>query len=205
LGENLWPWESQRWTELVFCVFSASTGPEVAPEAVREATHLLEKGHLIDIQVLGGLDPSGGGKDAAHPTLAAMQVILKNYGFSEEEIHLAVSVLCRLAAGMKAKFDGKVQKCLRKYGMAMLKEIERDFAVPASDGEPAQRAIALWLQNVLNLPLAVPDEISEKACALLQTDYPTLIRAADEIDVNVALLDNVLRSYWQQEIEIGQD
>ena len=205
LGENLWPWESQRWTELVFCILNASTRPEVSPDSIREAARVLEKSHLIDIAVLGSLDPVKEKKDSSHPHVVAVQAILKNFGFAEDEIQTAVATMCQLAAGFKKNYEGKVQKCLRRYGMNMLKEMERDFPVQASNAETARTAITQWFQNVLNLPLPAPDEISDKACKMLQTDYKALIQAADDIDVNVALLDNILRAYWQREIEIGGD
>jgi hypothetical protein len=205
LGENLWPWESQRWTELVFCILNASTRPEVAPESIREVARVLEKSHLIDIAVLGSLDPYKEKKDSSHPHVVAMEAILKNYGFAEDEIQTAVTIMCQMAAGFKNKFGGKVQKCLRQYGMNLLKEMERDFPVQASNAKTARTAFTQWFQNVLNLPLPAPDEISDKACKMLRTDYVALIQAADDIDVNVALLDNILRAYWQREIEIGEE
>jgi hypothetical protein len=204
LGENLWPWETQRWTELVSCVLSASTKPEVAPESIREAAHVLEKGHLVDIDQLSELVSADGELDAEHPILMAVFAVLSNYGFSDEEIESAVIVLCCLADSIKKIYDGKIQKCLRKYGAEMLKGMEKEFAVPESEADILHAALAFWLQNAQNMPLPMPDEVTDWACGMLRTDYKALVRAADELDINVALLDNVLRSYWQQEIEIGR-
>ena len=114
-----------------------------------------------------------------------------------------VTAICEAAAGFSDHFDGKVQKYLRHYGELMLRQLSESFSFSGLDQAAVRHAFALWFQNVLNMPLPMPDRIAHEACEMLGVEYEPLVKAADDVGVNVALLDNVLRAYWQKEIEMG--
>jgi hypothetical protein len=205
IDKHLWPWETQRWHELVFCILTAVAKPEVSPDAIREVTRVMGWAQLLDIELLGDLNPTEPEGQTTDHVLVAMETILLNTGFTTDEAKLATKSICETARGFKRQFEGKVQKFLRHCGNVMLKQVKKSFSFSQLSAAEATRAFSLWFQNTLNMPLPTPDPISDKACELLHVDYASLVKAADEVDVNVAILDNVLRAYWQREIEIGPE
>lgn len=205
VDKHLWPWETQRWHELVFCILTAVAKPDVSPDAIREVTRVLGWARLLDIELLGDLNPADSEGQTTDHTLIAIETILLNTGFTTDEAKLATKSICEAAKGFKGRFEGKAQKFLRHCGDLMLEQVKENFSFSQLSAAEATRAFSLWFQNTLNLPLPTPDPISDEACELLHVDYASLVKAADEVDVNVAILDNVLRSYWQREIEIGAE
>ncbi len=201
--ESLWPWEARRWEEFVFCILDTVSRQAFAPAALREVAALLGRAHVLEIDRLGGLDPAHNEADAADAYVVTITTVLRNAGFTDDEAGAAAAAICEAAAGFKERYEGKVQKYLRDYGELMLGEIGSAFAFSGLPPADTKRVFAVWLQNVLNMPLACPDAITDQACQRLQVDYGALVKAADEVGVNVALLDNVLRAYWERDIELG--
>jgi hypothetical protein len=203
--EHLWPWETQRWHELVFCILTTVAKPEVSPEAIREVTRVLGWANLLDIEVLGDSNPTDSEEKASDHILIAIETVLLNTGFTSAEAQVATRSICEAARGFKQQFEGKVQKFLRHCGSLILDQVKENFSFSQLSAAEATRAFSLWFQNTLNMPLPTPDPISDEACELLHMDYASLVKAADEVDANVALLDNVLRAYWLQKIEAGTE
>lgn len=199
--QHLWPWETMRWQELVFSLMTTIGEPDVSPETVREVTNALSGWRLLDIESLAGLSPAKNDKDAANPILVSVNTVLQQSGFTSEQANSAVVAMCDAAKGFKEKYEGKVQKYFRKYASLMLDELKDDFYFSKLDNEIVRRAFAIWLQNTLNMPVPVSDPITESVCEKLGIDYEAIIKAADDLDINIALLDDALRKYWEEELE----
>jgi hypothetical protein len=197
-----WIRESERWYELVACILTTVAEPEMAPEAIRELTEMLEWAHLLDIDLLGSLGPIGKEDVDAHPVVVTLTTLLRQGGFNEEESRKVVSAIIEVARGFRKHYQGKVQHYLRQQGERMLEEASKTFAFSQLNSEETHHAFSLWFQNALNIPLPTADPITERACARLGTDYSALVEAADAVGVNVALLDNALRAYWEEELEL---
>lgn len=63
-----------------------------------------------------------------------------------------MTAICEVASSIKEKYGGKVQNYLRKYGTYMLDNIDKAFGF--SQFDDTRRAIAIWLQNILNMPFS---------------------------------------------------
>jgi hypothetical protein len=52
IDPNLWPLETARWHELVYCLLISSVEPEIPPERVREIVRFLAQKNLLDINLI---------------------------------------------------------------------------------------------------------------------------------------------------------
>jgi hypothetical protein len=63
------------------------------------------------------------------------------------------------------------------------------------DQEQVRYAFTLWLQNVLNMPLSLQSRAVETFTNAIGLTSGQLFHAADEMDVNVALVDDLLHHF----------
>ncbi|MDM9384148.1 hypothetical protein QUB80_26075 [Chlorogloeopsis sp. ULAP01] len=201
IDPHLWPWETKRWHELVFCLLTTIAEPEISPETTREVTRALSEWRLLEVDVLAGLNPAKNEQDASNPVLVTIMAILQQSGFDADQARIAVTVICEAASGLKQKYEGKVQKYFRKYGALMLDELAQNFSFTGLNNEDAKKAVSIWLQNTLNMPVPASNPMADKVCEKLGVEYKTLVEVADKLNINVASLDEALRAYWEDELE----
>lgn len=197
LSAYTWPWENLRWDELVFCFLVTIGEPEVSPATCRELIRTFADWHLLEIKVLAGLRPSEPKEPVGHPLWVTMDTLLQRAGFAAEKSSLALTSICEAAYSLVERYEGKIQGYLRRHGMAMLDQLTEDYSFSQIDDAVARRAFAVWFQNTLNMPVPASDPVADRACEQLGVHYDDLVHAADASDVNVALLDDVLRFYWE--------
>lgn len=195
ISKYLWPWEKARWYELVFCILTTIGEPQVLAGTTRRLTNTLSELGLLDLNALARLNPSEEAKEEANSLLVTIDTLLQKVGFTPEKSRSAVTVICEAASSIQEKYDGKVQNYLRKYGTYMLDQIAEDFSFSQFDDAP--RALAIWLQNTLNMPVPASNPLADQACESLCVTYDALVEAANQQDINVALLDDALRAYWE--------
>jgi hypothetical protein len=75
----------------------------------------------------------------------------------------------------------------------MLRDLDRIFEFSALTEAEVRYAFTYWLQNVLNMPLSLIDENVRMFCAQHDLEPEQLFAAADELDVNLALVDDVVQ------------
>jgi len=200
VDQHLWPWETMRWHELVFCLLTTIAEPDVSPETTHEVTRAISEWRLLDINVLADLNPAGNENDASNPIVVSIETILQQSGFDPDQSKLAVTAICEAASGFKQGYEGKVQKYFRKYGSQMLDELDENFSFSQLNVEDVRRAFAVWLQNTLNMPVFASNPIADAVCERIGLQYGTLVKTADALDINVGLLDDALRAYWEDEL-----
>jgi hypothetical protein len=196
ISKNLWPWEKARWYELIFCILTTIGEPQVLAGTARRLTNTMSELELLDIGELAKLNPPEDTVDAVKSKLVTIDTLLQQVGFTPEKSRSAVTAICEAASSIQEKYDGKVQNCLRKYGNHMLDQINEDFGF--SQFNDAPRALAIWLQNTLNMPVPASNPLADQACESLGVTYDALVEAANQQDINVALLDDALRAYWER-------
>jgi hypothetical protein len=113
-------------------------------------------------------------------------------GFSRPEADNALQVICEAADSLVQHHNGKVQHYLRHYGERMLDEALAAFRFTTLDEGAAKYAFTYWLQNVLNMPLSLRDVSVLSFCRQYGLTVDDLIAAADELDLNLALLDDLI-------------
>ena len=185
--KHQWPWEPQRWYELVYCVFSAVEGrfgPETrAASAVRV---LMELG-LLEIPVLA---------KAEETTSLHLGIVLERIGFSDEQASQLARALFDLAKCLDETYQGKVQLLLRDFGMELANKVLQALPLEDSLGkENASLVVMHWLQNVLNLPVLVTSPGLQTLLAETGAEVEDVLASVDERDINVALLDEILNRW----------
>ncbi len=189
------PWinEADRWKELVFALL-VRIGDLPEPR-LRGVVDALQGAGLLDIAALAGAprDP----QEIERPDSQGQRVceLLGELGFGPGQARTAFLAMAEAAAALQLHFGGKVQRYLRLYGEKMLAEVPSIFAFTAISDAQARLAFAYWLQNVASLPVSLPDEEVEQFCAHHGVTLEQWLVAADELDINLALLDDLVHCW----------
>lgn len=197
-----WLWEADRWKELVFALLTRVVSlPE---DRARELTGNLNDLDLLDVAALANIGQDPKAPDLSNPHARHIIEELQEYGFSPEEARRALATICEAAVGLHKNFGGKVQAYLRSYGELMLREINRTFQFSALKDADVAFAFTYWLQNVLNMPLSLLDSNVLAFCEQHQLTPGQLIEAADDLDLNLAFLDDLVQRYLSPEDEVPE-
>lgn len=194
LDQYQWAWESARWHELVFCLLLRLGQPQIEADIARRLTSTLENLDLLRIEGLVALAGDGGSPDFDHPDLMLMLRVLERFGFTGAQASVAVTTICEAALALQDRHDGKVQRYLRYYGEQMLDELAKHFSFSRMPDEDARHAFTHWLQNVLNMPVKLAEPPVKQLCQQFQVTLDDLVAIADELDLNLALVDDMLAS-----------
>ena len=192
-ARHRWLWETERWHELVVALLSRVT---VRSEMdVRAATESLGDAGLLDVEALSASCQSGTTLEPDTPLARRIREVLEDSGFKPDEAQKGATVLCEVAHGFSAHFQGQVQCYLRHYGELMLSESRRFFQFSALDEASVRFALTYWLQNVLNMPLSLVDDDMRALCQEHGIQPSDIMAAADTFGVNLALVDDVISRY----------
>lgn len=184
LGDYAWLYESDRWVELIFCLLNQCVDQD--PEIIREAASMLQNLDLLNTEDMVSL-----GKPGHEKTIAAAYV-LKAHGFSEKEARRAIVLLASTAKAIQKTYGGKIQRYLRKHGMAMREELVNAIGFDSLDQGQLRYAITHWLQNALSLPISLEHQAILGFCRKNNVTLEDLLHTADDLDLNIALLDDLL-------------
>jgi hypothetical protein len=186
-----WPWEALRWYELIFSILDTIGEPQVLAVSIRDLTYVLADFGLLEVGELSKLTPTD---DQA----VTINTLLVKAGFTPEQAKSALRAVCEAASGIQKNYGGRIQDYYSKYGEYMMQHINADFAF--SDFDDAPKAIAIWLQSTLNMPIPGSNLLADKACEKLGITYDQAVGVAKQKDMNIAQLDNALRAYWEDNI-----
>jgi hypothetical protein len=124
--------------------------------------------------------------------------VLEEEGFSPEEAQRGITSIWDAASTFEERYGGKVQVYLRQYGERMLDEVQDEFSFTELESGQVDYAFRYWLQNVLNMPVNLPldsvDALAEE-CGITTEE---LVQAADNLDLNVALMDDIVQQAEQK-------
>jgi hypothetical protein len=190
---HMWVSERERWKELVFALLTGVTS--LPHSEIRVLADQLDDAGLLDVGMLAKVGEERRRDMAPGAHARGVLDCLREGGLAEEEVSRGLDAMCDAALSLQQRFDGKVQRYLRKYGEQMLREVEDLFEFTTLNADVARSAFTYWLQNVLNMPLPLLDERVRMLCRRLGIEPDELVLAADELGINVAFLDDVLLSY----------
>jgi len=203
-GSHQWLSEIDRWKELVLALLTRTT--KLPQTTVRLVTDHLLHLDLLHIPVLAQLLK---GKplapDLEHPNSRHIIQALQEGGFSHAEAVKGLTVICEAALALSVNFSGKIQFYLRSYGEKMVKDAQTLFHFSQLDQEAVRYAFTLWLQNVLQMPLSLRDETVESFSKANGLTSKQLFEAADDLDVNVAMVDDLLHHFHSISESAGQE
>jgi hypothetical protein len=186
-SSHQWLWEGERWKELVFALLAQVS--TVGEDAVREIADELYQLDLLDVETLAGLRRKGRGDES---TAGRIIAIMREGGIGKDEAALGLASICDAASGLVANHSGKIQFYFRAHAQRMVKDAQKVFGLSAMKEHEARMAITYWLQNVLNMPLSLQDKTINTFAGEHGVTGAALYAAADELDLNVALLDDLV-------------
>src|SRR5262249_14956232 len=131
--------------------------------------------------------------------------VLTEAGLSQDEARAGLKVLCETAIGIQDHFSGKVQLYLRSIGERLLNEIFHHFHFSDLKPEDVKYAFTLWLQNVAQLPLSLRDAHLITMCQAEGIVVDDLLTAADELDLNLAFVDDMVHHKYAPKEEAARD
>lgn len=185
------PWASEqaRWAELVFCVINSVAQD---PPAARDATAVLDGLGLLDTRALAQAG------DPGHESAVVVRYALTHQGLSPDAAKDVTALLARIATSLVEHYDGKIQRFLRHHGHAILDDLLGMVPAAGARGAEVQRGFTHWLQNAVELPISVLDRPVQEFLDERGVSPAQLEDAADEVDFNLALVDDVIRAERQQ-------
>lgn len=200
---HLWVWEVERWKELVLALLK-HVGP-VPEDTMRDAIDSMTNLDLLDISSLASLQRAGTNIDVTQPLARHILEHLEDSGFDYEKAKQGLSSICEAALGLEEHYNGKVQHYLRHYGEMMLRETSQFFQFSALDNAAVENVFIYWLQGVLNMPLSLFDEHVRKFCEQHNLEPTQLIAAADDLNMNLALMDDLVKCHLTHQVhEVNQ-
>jgi len=195
-GEELslshpWVWEGERWKELVFAILAQLS--DLAEDDVRELADEMDELELLEIPALASLVRNRKTPNLADPLARHIMELAQESGLSLEQAKRGVAAICEAALALEEQFGGRIQNYLRGYGETMLGDMARIFHFSTLNTSESRLAFTYWLQNVLNMPMSLLDKNVQQFCEQHGLKPSQLIAAADELDLNLALLDDLVQ------------
>ena len=197
LGTYAWLYETDRWAELIFCLLNQCTQQE--PEFTRQTVDMLQDLNLLQIDKLIVIENS------AHENAVVLTYILKLHGFSEEDSQRAISLLAQVAKAIQKDYGGKIQRCLRKHGLSIRDELVNTFHGESLDDEHLRIAISHWLQNAFSLPVSLKNPASIEYCEKNQVSFNDLWNVIDDLDLNLAFVDDLFELELSASKDVGDE
>ncbi|MCK9592102.1 MAG: hypothetical protein M0Q91_08865 [Methanoregula sp.] len=195
LGQYQWPFETARWHELIFCIIFRLGQPDLDGQNTRDLTNILAHLNLLNISSLKNLKGKKGVIDFTHPDAVLMQTLLSRKGLDPKTSRKIIATIVNTADGFQTKYEGKIQKYLRHYGRMMLDDLGTNFDYNDIDKKDVEYIYTHWLQNVLNMPLPLSQPDVYEFCQKKGIKITELVEIADELDLNLALLDDIIGNY----------
>jgi hypothetical protein len=156
----------------------------------------LEQLGLLNIGQLAEVSGFSTHEELVGPFANRFVKVLIESGFSHAEALAGLKVLREAAVSIRDHYGGKLQLCLRSVGERFLAEIGESFPFSELKTEEAKHAFTLWLQNVAHLPLSLRDRSLVAMCQAEGIEVDDLLTAADELDLNLAFVDDMVH-HWQ--------
>jgi hypothetical protein len=146
---------------------------------------MLDALNLLDVELLATLAER-------KPEGTVIAYVLQHHGFQEQEVQRTVATLMHAAMVFQRDYGSKVQRYLRHHAERMRNDLVRALGdAPLSEAQLRQ-AVSRWLQNVASLPISLEDPAVQAFYKDHGVDIEELIQAADALDLNVALMDDLL-------------
>jgi hypothetical protein len=177
-----WVWEQSRWHELVVALMLLVI--ERSEDEIRRLVAYMVNLQLLEISSLASND----GEEHRKRTLE----LLREEGVEPAQASKAVKLLEEAADGFQKHFTGSTAQYFRSYGEAMLSDVDQQFRFSGIDKSLVRQAFVYWLQNTLSMPLSLSGREMRDFCSHHKLTEQEVINAADELGLNIALLDDLI-------------
>jgi hypothetical protein len=181
------PWflEHDRWRELAFAI-TACTSPEADEEHLRSWIGDMDALGLLDVAEIIAND------DCAAWT-ARCHRVAKAAGLDPSRLERALAAIHGAAGTLARSHNGHVAHLLRIHTERMLQGLMAEVALGDLSPSERSRSLTYWLQNVLCAPLPLADESTDRFLNDHGLDAQALVNAADQLGINVAMVDDLIR------------
>ena len=198
-GQLPWGWEVSRWYELVFCILVRLGEPDLDASAAWTLTSTLADLDLLEVDTIVEAADEDRQPDFSDRDLDLMLRLIERFGFPADKARVAVTSIFEAARSLEDRHDGKVQYYLRAYGEQMLAELQNHFQFSGLTEDDTQYVFAHWLQNVLNMPVVLAHPSIDRICDEFDLEAEDIVDVADDLDLNVALLGDILAEAVEDE------
>jgi hypothetical protein len=184
LQDMSWVSEADRWVELVFCIVHSFGGPD--PQSAREAVQVLYVAGALESEALCA------DGDPMNSAQVVVVFVLRRFGYEIKCAERCATVLRHAAIQVKHAFGGHLQRFLRRHGEDMREDLVCLFHNAEIEESQLRYAVSHWLQNAVSLPISLqhPDVVG--FCSEYGLDENGLESAVDELNINLAVVDDVL-------------
>lgn len=180
--QHRWFDERDRWIELVLAIAARCT--DRSEHDVRAACEELARS--------GVLDHSDQIREPANAEI--IETTLRRHGLSADESARTLTALSEVSIVLNRDYGGKLQRYLR-HCLELVAEHMRDrFPMSTLNGGDALHAFTFWLQNVVAAPVSLAHPDAREFCRSRGVDWEQLVAAADEADVSLPLLDDMVHA-----------
>ena len=191
-AEYRWEDEKDRWTELVYAIFAEQSGKGERDSRIIVSS--LASLGALEFEKLAKALTDNGQLDMSNKLITNTIDILAMKGVKENAAKDTILSICQMAKAIQSKY-GKLQIFLRSHAENMLKDLADTVPFTSIDDKLEKHIYITWMQNALELPIAGSDEYIFEFCKEKKCTLEELVAIADEIDVNVAILDDLVRFY----------
>ncbi len=161
---------------------------------VRATTQLLSRLELLAVRTLADVPSLTTGSLNDHPAGRHLVEVLVAQGWTQMAAIRAANRLSELARHVRDTWGGHLQAYLRRHGEQMIEELVTTVPIEGLSDARRRLVFGYWLQNVLAMPVAVRTGELDAFCARAGVTFEAMVGAADAIDLNVGLLDDLARA-----------
>jgi len=191
--EHPWPRETDRWRELVFALLTrVISRPE---QEIRDLTNRLQLLGLLEIDECGEMPLRGTIPDPTGVHYRRMLEVFNDTKISRAEAIAGSRAIHEAARVLVDRFEGRIARCIRAAGAKIVEDLLQTFRFEVISERTAEEALTYWVQNVMSIPLSLNDESVRAFCRAHGITPKELETAADDLDVSIALVDD-LTDYW---------
>ena len=176
---------------MAFCLLLSIGSPPLDAATARNTISALGELGYLDLQELAALVPKCRSSRCREPLYEVLIQILKRQGLTAAQSRTGIITIAEAAHNIRQKHAGKLQLYLRRYGERMLAEIDEHFPFSRLSGAQRNKAFTHWLQNVLNMPISLAEPGLKAICEDFGVSFDELIAVADEVGLNLAMLDDM--------------
>lgn len=184
LGSLPWASEADRWDEFVFCLVN-SYRPDRSRDARLITYHLSGLGLTTPAALQELIDPN------SHKAIT-VRTALSSLGLSEGETRALLKDLAEAADEVQAQHQGHVHRLLEVVGEQLHDRLLAALGKHRGS-EQLGRALTHWLQNTMSMPILLDSPELQQFRKAHDADVAQLLAAAERIDLNIALLDDIAR------------
>lgn len=191
LAELPWWQEGDRWAELVFCLINAHYSSVLGDASAADVAGA-SRAITDTLSGIGLIEPGELAKAAeGEQERTVLSWVLGRHLYPSDAVDSLIDHLAHTARVTTERYGGKIQRLLREKGEEIRDELAAMF--DTTNGRTMRQAAGLWLQNVANLPVWVDDDGVRTFCESRGYPMAELEQAAEQIGLNLALLDDIIR------------